>query len=89
MSARVDPPDRAATLTVKVTPRARQEKVVTTLQVDGRTLYRVYVHTPPEDGKANAAVIALLAKELGLAKSCFSILKGDTSREKVIKISQG
>ena len=39
-----------------------------------------------EDGKANEAVIALLAKEFGIAKSRLSIARGLTSRNKVIAL---
>ena len=39
-----------------------------------------------EDGKANEAVIALLAREFGIAKSRLSIARGLTSRNKVIAL---
>ena len=41
----------------------------------------------PEDGKANAAVIALLAKELGVAKSALAITAGQKARLKTIALA--
>jgi len=43
---------------------------------------RVGVTQAPEKGKANKAIIALLAKELSLRKSQFTLLSGATSRQK-------
>jgi uncharacterized protein len=40
----------------------------------------------PDKGKANAAVIALLAKTLGLPKSSIAVTAGHTARLKTIRI---
>jgi uncharacterized protein (TIGR00251 family) len=69
------------TLEVRVKPRARTTGV--SLQND--TMLVVSVNEPPVDGKANAAVIATLAKKLGVAKSSISILRGQSGRSKVLK----
>ena len=53
---------------------------------DGTVLYKIYVTAAPEDGKANDAVLKLLAKALGLPKSSFTMTCGHTSHDKVIKI---
>jgi len=47
---------------------------------------RVKVKAPPEKGKANKAVINVLAKSLGLAKGSIHITSGATSSRKVIEI---
>jgi uncharacterized protein YggU (UPF0235/DUF167 family) len=47
---------------------------------------RVYVTTVPEDGKANAAVQKILAKALGIPKSRLTLIRGQTSRDKVFRI---
>ena len=47
---------------------------------------RLRVTSPPENGKANAAVIALLADTLGVSKSKIRITRGHTSRDKVIEV---
>jgi len=70
-------------ITVKVTPNAPRERV----EQFGEIL-KVYVNTPPEKGKANKAVIELLAKYFQVAKSRVFILRGVTSREKVIEIEK-
>ncbi len=78
-------------VTVKLTPRARQEGIdglADEPAVEGaRPVLRVRVTAAPEDGKANAALIALLAKAWRLPKTAFSIAAGDTSRLKRLHIA--
>lgn len=69
-------------ITVRVTPRASRNAV--TLDDEGRL--RVAVTTVPEDGKANAAVVKLLAKAMGIAKSRLVLIRGATSRDKVFRV---
>jgi uncharacterized protein YggU (UPF0235/DUF167 family) len=71
--------DGQGRLAVRVTPGARQESLEV---VDGRLLAKVRAR--PEDGKANAAVLALVAAGLGIAPSRLRLLRGATSREKVL-----
>lgn len=66
---------------VKVIPKAKQNKVEAT---PGG--YRIRVTAAPTDGKANQAVIKLLAAHLGVAKSRLQIVKGATSRDKLIEL---
>ena len=68
-------------IAVRVTPRAARNAVT----LDGETI-RVTVTVVPEDGKANAAVIKLLAKALGVAKSRLVLIRGATSRDKVFRV---
>ena len=70
-----------AEIAVRVTPRAARNAVL----VDGDRL-RVTVTTIPEDGKANAAVIKLLAKALGVAKSRLVLVRGASSRDKLFRV---
>jgi uncharacterized protein (TIGR00251 family) len=68
---------------VKVTPRARRE----TIEAPGPdAALRVRVMAPANDGKANAALIALLAEAWDLPKSTLSIAGGQTSRLKRILV---
>ncbi|HEY7341289.1 MAG TPA: DUF167 family protein [Ktedonobacterales bacterium] len=66
---------------VRVTPRARRN----TLTLEGETL-RAWLMAPPIDGAANAALLALLAERLGLPKRAVTLLRGESSREKLVAI---
>lgn len=70
-------------ISLKVTPKARREGFTgERADAAGKTLLLVSVTAAPEDGKANAAVIALLAKALGRPKSSLSVTAGQTDRYK-------
>ncbi len=66
---------------VRVTPRASRNAVE---WADG--VLRVRVTAVPEDGKANRAVVALLAKALGIPKSRLELIWGETARDKVFRV---
>ena len=70
------------TIELRVQPRARR----TALAAAGGAL-RASVTAPPEDGRANDAVIALLSLEWRLPKSAFAVIKGATTRDKTIGVS--
>jgi len=55
-------------------------------EADGAMAIKVAVTAAPEDGKANAAVIALLAKAWGLPKSAFTVVAGAADRRKIIHL---
>jgi uncharacterized protein (TIGR00251 family) len=72
---------------LKVTPKAKREQIGGLLdEPDGGKALKVAVTAAPEDGKANAAVIALLAKEGGVATSAISVVSGATDRRKLVEI---
>lgn len=71
---------------VRVTPKASSNRITVEQLEDGSPLLRVYVTTVPEDGKANQAVIKLLAKEMGVAKTSLTIIKGAKDRNKLVQI---
>ena len=50
--------------------------------------YAVSVHAPATEGKANRAVIELLAGYFKLPKSAIRIVRGETARRKLIEIGQ-
>ena len=54
---------------------------------DGASHLKVRVRAAPESGKANDALIALLAKELGVAKSALAIAGGEKARLKRIAVA--
>ncbi len=47
------------------------------------------INAAPEKGRANAELIAFLAKILGLPRSSITILKGESSRHKTIRVEAG
>jgi uncharacterized protein len=72
---------------LKVAPKAKRAQIGGLLdEPDGAKALKVSVTAAPEDGKANAAVIALLAKEWGVAKSAISVVAGATDRRKLVEI---
>ena len=68
-------------LDIRVQPRASRNAV----EIDGERI-TVRVTAAPESGKANDAVVALLAKRLGIAKRSVQIVRGHKSRDKRIRI---
>ena len=54
---------------------------------EGAALLAVSVTAPPEDGKANAALLGVLAKTWRLPKSSLSVAQGHTARRKTIHIA--
>lgn len=72
---------------VRVTPKARTARVGGfSRDVQGRVQLELAVTAAPEDGKANAAVLALLAREWRLPKSTLAVTAGAGHRNKVISI---
>ena len=69
------------TIELRVQPRARR----TSLEAVGEGL-KALVTAPPEDGKANDAVIALLSQEWRLPKSAFEVIKGAAARTKTVSV---
>ena len=71
-------------LEVKVQPRSNRNTVEVIDQ--GKLRVRVRVTAAAEGGKANQAVVALLAKKLGVPRSSITIVRGATSRSKVLEV---
>ena len=75
-------PGESCTIKVRVQPKSSRN------QVDGFQdgALRVRVTAAPTEGQANAAVIAILAKTLGVSKSRLEIIRGYNSRDKVVSV---
>lgn len=69
---------------VRVIPGAKKTGV--TPQDDGSL--KVCVSAPAQEGRANAAVIEVLAKHLGVPKRALTIIRGETSRRKLVEVRQ-
>ncbi|MBC2776444.1 DUF167 domain-containing protein [Parasphingopyxis marina] len=76
-------------LRLRVTPHAKRDRLTVERDAPGGPRLRVWVIAVPEDGKANKAVVKLLAKALGKPKSALTIERGLTSRDKTIHIAGG
>ncbi len=74
-------------LSVRLTPNGGRDEIggIET-GADGEVYLKVRVSDVPEKGKANKALVALLAKRLCLPKSAISIISGDTARKKILRI---
>ncbi|HTL47210.1 MAG TPA: DUF167 domain-containing protein [Verrucomicrobiae bacterium] len=67
-------------LIVTVKPNARKEEVFEL----GENRFRVSVKAPPAEGRANEAVIEALHVHFRRPKSCFSIVSGHKSKNKIV-----
>jgi uncharacterized protein len=69
-------------VSVRLQPRARRDEVVG--ERAGAIVIRVTA--PPVDGKANAALCAFVARAAGVPPSRVSVVRGQTSRDKVVRV---
>ncbi|GAC1380217.1 MAG: hypothetical protein NVSMB33_06060 [Ktedonobacteraceae bacterium] len=69
-------------MTVRVLPRSRKNSV----EWEQGNL-KVHLADPPVDGAANDALIAFLADHLGLPKRAVTVVRGATSRQKIVEIT--
>ena len=71
-------------LTLHIPPGAKKTEVC---GLHGDAL-KIRLAAPPVDGKANAALLAFVADRLGLPKSAVSLKSGQTSRRKVVEVTE-
>lgn len=74
----------AITLEILVQPRASRARIGP--MHDGRL--KIAVTAPPVDGEANAAVVELLARRLGIARGDIAVIAGASSRRKTLRIDR-
>lgn len=86
MAPRPKPAAASPLIALRVTPKAKHEGIAEETGEGGQRRFRIQVTAPAEGGKANAAVIALLAKHLHIAKSRITLVRGETGRDKLIRI---
>ncbi|MBF9060412.1 DUF167 domain-containing protein [Rhodobacterales bacterium HKCCSP123] len=65
---------------IRATPKASRNRIE-----PGEPI-RIHVTAAPDKGAANAAILDLLARSLGVAKSRLTLLRGQTSRDKVVRL---
>ena len=68
---------------IRLHPRGGRDQVMG--ERDGAVLIRI--SAPPVDGKANAALITFVAKTIGVPMGAVTIIRGETSRTKVIRVA--
>jgi uncharacterized protein len=74
-------------IAVRVTPRSSKPGIGEWKTVaEGREELEIRVSAPPADGEANAAIVKLLSKQLGVPKSSVAIVAGETARHKRIAL---
>lgn len=77
--------DKSTRFVVRLLPKAGRDRIDGWMNsADGSRMLKARVSAPPEHGKANAALIALLAKVLDVPASAFVIASGQTARIKHI-----
>jgi len=80
--------DQGLSVELQVMPGAKADRVEgIERQDDGRAVLRVRLKAPPAEGKANQALIKLLAKRWGLAKSDLTLAAGQTARRKRLHVA--
>ena len=72
----------AALLRVRVQPRASRDEVVGWRE----DTLRLRVTAPPLDGRANAAVVGLIAHAAGVARAAVSVIAGVGGRDKLVRV---
>jgi len=70
-------------LKIKVFPRSSREQLI-----EKEGVIKAYVKAAPDKGKANKALIVLIAKKYGVKKSNVTIISGQTSRNKIVEVSK-
>jgi len=74
-------------IAVRLTPKASQNKIQGWVQdAAGNRVLKASVTAVPEKGKANAALIELLAKNWKIPRSAITLFKGETDRNKILII---
>lgn len=74
-------------LAVRLTPKGGRDRIEGVSEAQGLACLAARVAAPPVDGAANAALVRLLAKALGVPRSAVSFVSGETSRIKRLRIA--
>ena len=75
-------------LTVRLTPRGGRDTIDgIEVLADGRCVLKARVRVPASEGEANAALIKLLARALGVAPRAVTLVAGDTARIKRLHVA--
>lgn len=76
---------RGATAAVRLTPGGRTDALQGLAEMaGGGVALKISVNAPPEDGRANKALLAFLAESWGVPRGSLSLLSGASNRQKVV-----
>jgi len=75
------------TITVKVTPNAKENSIKEENDLFGNTIYKIKTTAKPKDNEANQAVIEIIAKHFKIAKRDVNIIKGLSNRLKMVEVN--
>ncbi len=75
-------PVASCRLEAKVIPGASRDEVAGTMG----TAVKIKLRAPPVEGRANEALVEFLAEHLGLPRRAIALERGDTSRQKLLRI---
>lgn len=73
---------RACTIEIRLKPNAKRNSI----DIGDDGVLHIRVNAPPIEGRANKALIELLSESLDVPKSCLSIKRGETSKNKVVAV---
>lgn len=76
-------PEISCTLAIAVVPNAPRSEVIGWLG----DAVKIKIHAPPVEGKANLVLCEFLAEQLNVPRRAVTLLRGDTSRRKLLRVS--
>ncbi len=74
-------------IAIRLTPTGGRDRIEGVANHDGQPCLKVRVSAPPVDGAANRALVAFLAKSLGVPRSSVTFISGEKSRIKRLRIT--
>lgn len=77
------PEPSSAVIRVRVQPRASRDEIVGWRE----DTLRLRVSAPPLDGRANDAVVELISRTAGVARSAVSVVAGERGRDKLVRVT--
>jgi uncharacterized protein (TIGR00251 family) len=79
------PAEGSITLQIKVLPRSAQSEII---EISPEGIVKVKLRAVPEKGRANAELRGFLADFFGVPTTAVTILTGETSQRKLVKVSR-
>jgi uncharacterized protein (TIGR00251 family) len=87
MDSPAAPDAKGIVIHVRLTPKSGAARIAGSWRHGEKAVLKAYVTAPPEDGKANAALVQLIAAWLGMPKSAVTVASGQKSRLKSVLVA--